>query len=79
MNRAMWSIYPNLLTPASVTMAFSARRGTGRTYLLYCGGGESGIGIAEVLGLGGWAGRGKNRMAEREGFEPSMGFRPILP
>ena len=23
----------------------------GRTYLLYCGGGESGIGIAEVLGL----------------------------
>ena len=25
----------------------------GRTYLLYCGGGESGIGIAEVLGLGG--------------------------
>ena len=24
-----------------------------RTYLLYCGGGESGIGIAEVLGLGG--------------------------
>ena len=25
----------------------------GRTYLLYCGGGESGIGIAEVLGPGG--------------------------
>ena len=23
----------------------------GRTYLLYCGGGESGIGLAEVLGL----------------------------
>ena len=23
----------------------------GRTYLLYCGGGESGIGITEVLGL----------------------------
>ena len=23
----------------------------GRTYLLYCGGGESGIGIAKVLGL----------------------------
>ena len=29
----------------------------GRTHLLYCGGGESGIGIAEVLGLGGRAGR----------------------
>ena len=29
-----------------------------RTYLLYCGGGESGISIAGVLGLGGWAGRG---------------------
>ena len=28
----------------------------GRTYLLYCGG-ESGIGIVEVLGLGGRAGR----------------------
>ena len=33
----------------------------GRTYLLYSGGGESGIGIAEVLGLGGRAGRASSR------------------
>ena len=39
----------------------------GRTYLLYSGGGESGIGIAEVLGLDGRAGRAIARDCSTQG------------
>ena len=40
----------------------------GRTYLLYCGGGESGIGIAEVLGGGSGARRSSRPPGGRSGL-----------
>ena len=48
----------------------------GRTYPLYSGGGESGIGIAEVLGLGGRAGRALG--IAPPGHASRIGVHPVL-